>query len=70
MVDNCYGEFLDTKEPVAAGADIMAGSLMNNPGGGIAMGGGTDGLKKAADYITAPLFEDGVYKACAHFGLL
>ncbi|MBQ2059077.1 MAG: methionine gamma-lyase family protein [Firmicutes bacterium] len=40
MVDNCYGEFLDTKEPVAAGADIMAGSLMKNPGGGIAMGGG------------------------------
>lgn len=40
MVDNCYGEFLDYYEPTDAGADIMAGSLMKNPGGGITMGGG------------------------------
>ena len=40
MVDNCYGEFIDICEPVSAGADIMAGSLMKNPGGGITMGGG------------------------------
>ncbi len=40
MVDNCYGEFIDVMEPVQAGADIMAGSLMKNPGGGITMGGG------------------------------
>ncbi|MCQ2553476.1 MAG: methionine gamma-lyase family protein [Clostridia bacterium] len=40
MVDNCYGEFLDFEDPIEAGVDIMAGSLMKNPGGGITMGGG------------------------------
>lgn len=40
MVDNCYGEFLDYKEPTDVGADIMAGSLIKNPGGGIALSGG------------------------------
>ncbi|OLS03969.1 methionine gamma-lyase family protein [Tissierella creatinophila] len=40
MVDNCYGEFLDTKEPTEVGADIMAGSLIKNPGGGLALSGG------------------------------
>ena len=39
MVDNCYGEFLDTKEPTEVGADIMAGSLIKNPGGGLALTG-------------------------------
>ena len=40
MADNCYGEFLDTKEPTEAGVDVLAGSLIKNPGGGIAVGGG------------------------------
>lgn len=40
MVDNCYGEFVHTREPVACGADLMAGSLIKNPGGGIAPSGG------------------------------
>ncbi len=40
FVDNCYGEFTDTKEPLEAGADIMAGSLIKNPGGGIVEAGG------------------------------
>ncbi|MGO1469124.1 MAG: aminotransferase class I/II-fold pyridoxal phosphate-dependent enzyme [Tissierella sp.] len=40
MVDNCYGEFLDVKEPTEVGADIMAGSLIKNPGGGLALSGG------------------------------
>lgn len=40
MVDNCYGEFVEKTEPVEAGADIMAGSLIKNPGGGIAPTGG------------------------------
>jgi len=40
MVDNCYGEFLDTKEPTEAGADVAAGSLIKNPGGGLALTGG------------------------------
>ena len=40
MCDNCYGEFVDTVEPVAVGVDLMAGSLIKNPGGGIAPTGG------------------------------
>ena len=40
MVDNCYGEFTDIKEPTHVGADIIAGSLIKNPGGGIAPTGG------------------------------
>ena len=40
MVDNCYGEFLDILEPTEIGADVMAGSLIKNPGGGLALSGG------------------------------
>jgi cystathionine beta-lyase family protein involved in aluminum resistance len=40
FVDNCYGEFVETKEPIHAGADLMAGSLIKNPGGGLAKTGG------------------------------
>lgn len=40
MVDNCYGEFVETKEPTEIGADLIAGSLIKNPGGGIAPTGG------------------------------
>lgn len=40
FVDNCYGEFVETREPCHVGADLMAGSLIKNPGGGIAKTGG------------------------------
>ena len=40
IVDNCYGEFVETEEPTAYGADIIAGSLIKNPGGGLAPTGG------------------------------
>lgn len=40
MVDNCYGEFVEKKEPTQCGADIIIGSLIKNPGGGIAQTGG------------------------------
>ena len=40
LVDNCYGEFVDYTEPTAVGADLIAGSLIKNPGGGIAPTGG------------------------------
>lgn len=40
MVDNCYGEFIEREEPTARGADLVAGSLIKNPGGGIAPTGG------------------------------
>lgn len=59
FVDNCYGEFTDTREPVQAGADIMAGSLIKNPGGGIAPTGGyiagrTKLVELASYRLTAP----------------
>ncbi len=59
IVDNCYGEFCETLEPTAVGADVAAGSLIKNPGGGIARGGGyiAGGAKQiglCADRLTAP----------------
>ena len=58
-VDNCYGEFTDTKEPIEVGADIMAGSLIKNPGGGIAPTGGypvgrKDLVELSSYRLTAP----------------
>lgn len=46
MVDNCYGEFVEKKEPTEVGADLIAGSLIKNPGGGIAPCGGYIAGKK------------------------
>src|SRR5699024_683413 len=40
FVDNCYGEFVEKTEPTQAGADLMAGSLIKNPGAGLAETGG------------------------------
>ena len=40
MADNCYGEFVQREEPVTRGVDLMAGSLIKNPGGGVAPTGG------------------------------
>lgn len=37
MVDNCYGEFVEKTEPTGHGADLMAGSLIKNPGGGVSL---------------------------------
>ncbi|MEG1322948.1 MAG: methionine gamma-lyase family protein, partial [Ruthenibacterium sp.] len=59
MVDNCYGEFTQMQEPTQCGADIMAGSLIKNPGGGIAPTGGyiagrADLVDLCANRLTAP----------------
>lgn len=59
FVDNCYGEFTATEEPIEAGADIMAGSLIKNPGGGLAPTGGYivgrgELVELAATRLTAP----------------
>ena len=58
-VDNCYGEFIEQKEPTEVGADIMAGSLIKNLGGGLAPTGGyivgrADLVENAAYRLTAP----------------
>lgn len=59
MVDNCYGEFTDVIEPTHVGADIIAGSLIKNPGGGIAPTGGyiagrEELVERAAMRLTTP----------------
>ncbi|MDO4197926.1 MAG: methionine gamma-lyase family protein [Erysipelotrichaceae bacterium] len=59
MVDNCYGELVEDKEPGHVGADIVVGSLMKNLGGGIASTGGyiagnTNLIEMVADRLTAP----------------
>lgn len=52
MVDNCYGEFMDTIEPTDVGADLMVGSLIKNPGGGLAPTGGyIAGSEKAVEQV-------------------
>lgn len=65
MVDNCYGEFLDIKEPTDIGADITVGSLIKNPGGGIALSGGyIVGKSKLVDMIANRLTAPGLGKDC------
>ncbi len=59
FVDNCYGEFTDFEEPTQWGADLMAGSLIKNPGGGLALSGGyvcgkAELVDKAAARLSAP----------------
>ena len=59
FVDNCYGEFVETREPTAVGADLMAGSLIKNPGGTLVTAGGyvagrADLVEQAAGRLTAP----------------
>ena len=59
MVDNCYGEFTDIREPGHVGADLMAGSLIKNPGGGVAPTGGyvagrEELVARAAVRLTTP----------------
>lgn len=57
MVDNCYGEFVESKEPLQVGADLIIGSLIKNPGGAIASTGGyicgrADLVEKCSDRLT------------------
>ncbi len=65
MVDNCYGEFLEDREPCAVGADLMAGSLIKNPGGGLAVSGGyiagkAEYVDKVMNRLTTPSLGDEV----------
>ncbi|MDE8732824.1 methionine gamma-lyase family protein [Eubacteriales bacterium DFI.9.88] len=65
MVDNCYGEFLDTEEPTEVGADVLAGSLIKNPGGGLALTGGyIAGKKELIDLISYRMTSPGIGGEC------
>lgn len=71
FIDNCYGEFTEMYEPTDFSADIMAGSLIKNPGGGLAYSGGyvvgsKDIISRVANRLTAP----GIGKDCGlSFGM-
>lgn len=71
MVDNCYGEFLEEREPLEVGVDVIAGSLIKNPGGGLALTGGyIVGKKELIEEISYRLTTPGVGKECGlTFGL-
>lgn len=63
MVDNCYGEFVEEQEPIEAGADMMVGSLIKNPGGGLApIGGYIVGKKECVENAAYRLTSPGLGK--------
>ena len=65
IVDNCYGEFVEEKEPCDVGADLIVGSLIKNPGGGLAMSGGyIVGTKDAIDKVSYRLTCPGIGREC------
>ena len=65
MVDNCYGEFTETLEPTEVGADIIAGSLIKNPGGGVAPTGGyVAGKKELVERAAMRLTTPGIGGEC------
>jgi len=65
MIDNCYGEFLEEKEPTEVGADLLAGSLIKNPGGGIVLTGGyIVGKQHLIEEISYKLTSPGIGKEC------
>lgn len=65
MIDNCYGEFMDYKEPTEVGADIMAGSLIKNPGGGFAIAGGyIVGRSDLVEAVSYRMTSPGIGKEC------
>lgn len=63
MVDNCYGEFVEEREPLSVGADMMVGSLIKNPGGGLApIGGYIVGKKECVENAAYRLTSPGLGK--------
>jgi cystathionine beta-lyase family protein involved in aluminum resistance len=68
FVDNCYGEFVEKNEPLEAGADLIAGSLIKNPGGGLAPTGGyIVGKKKYIDKVSHAISAPGLGKELGAF---
>lgn len=72
MVDNCYGEFVETKEPSQVGADMVVGSLIKNPGGGLApIGGYIAGKRECVENAACRLTSPGLAKEVgASLGIL
>ena len=72
MVDNCYGEFVEEREPIEVGADMIVGSLIKNPGGGLApIGGYIVGKKECVENAAYRLTSPGLGKEVgASLGIL
>ncbi len=75
MIDNCYGEFVEEREPIEVGADIAAGSLIKNPGGGLAPTGGyivgrKDLIELVAYRLTSPGLGKEVGSSLGHNRLI
>lgn len=71
FVDNCYGEFVETDEPGSHGVDLIAGSLIKNPGGGLALCGGyiagrEELVARASERLTAPGLGSGMGATVGH----
>ena len=65
FLDNCYGEFTETIEPTEVGVDIMAGSLIKNPGGGLSLSGGyVVGKEALIERVASELTAPGIGKEC------
>ena len=65
FLDNCYGEFTETIEPTEVGVDIMAGSLIKNPGGGLSLSGGyVVGKESLIERVASELTAPGIGKEC------
>ena len=65
FLDNCYGEFTEKIEPTEIGVDVMAGSLIKNPGGGLSLSGGyVVGSEEIIERVAAELTAPGIGKEC------
>lgn len=65
FLDNCYGEFTETIEPTEVGVDILAGSLIKNPGGGLSLSGGyVVGKESLIERVASELTAPGIGKEC------
>lgn len=64
-----FGENTDLSDTVAFGDSMNDLEVIREAGIGVAMGNAVEELKKAADYVTSPIQEDGIYQACLHLGL-
>ena len=65
-----FGEKEDLSDSVAFGDSMNDMEVIIKAGIGVAMGNAVKELKEAADYVTSPIAEDGIYRACLHLGLL
>ena len=65
-----FGEKEDLSDSVAFGDSMNDMEVIIKAGIGVAMGNAMKELKEAADYVTSPIAEDGIYRACLHLGLL